>query len=63
MVKGTDEEMPDAGTLPVPVQPVQTYWVPEGPGVGDVTDSVMLEPESNQPLAGVGESYGEVTVK
>jgi hypothetical protein len=56
MVKVTDEEVPDAGTLPLPDQPVQTYWVPEGPGVGDVTDSVTLEPESNQPLIGEGES-------
>jgi hypothetical protein len=37
--------------------------VPEAPGVGDVTDSVTLEPESNQPVIGVGESYGEVTVR
>jgi hypothetical protein len=63
MVKATDDAMPEDETLPVPDQPVQTYWVPVGPAVGDVTDSVMAEPESNQPLDGEGESYGEETVK
>jgi hypothetical protein len=47
---------PEDGTLPEPAQPVQTYWVPAPPETGDVTDSVMLLPESNQPLTGVGES-------
>jgi hypothetical protein len=54
--KLTREEPPEAGTLPVPVQPVQTYCVPEGPDAGEVTEAVMLVPESNQPLIGVGES-------
>ena len=63
MVKVTDERVPETGTLPVPLQPVQTYCVSEGPGVGDVTDSLMLEPASNQPLVGVGESYGLETVR
>jgi hypothetical protein len=36
--------------------------VPEGPETGEVTDAVMVVPESNQPVIGVGESYGEVTV-
>jgi hypothetical protein len=63
IVKTTDEPLPEAGTLPEPDQPVHTYWVPVGPAVGDVTDSVMLVPESNQPLAGEGESYGEDTFK
>jgi hypothetical protein len=62
-VNATDEDVPEPGTLPDPVQPVQTYWVPETPDVGDVTDSFMYVPESNQPLEGAGESYGEVTVK
>jgi hypothetical protein len=62
-VKVMDEAVPDAGTLPVPVQPVQTYWMPEPPEPGEVTDSVMLEPESNQPLTGEGESCGEETVR
>ena len=55
MVKATDDAVPEDGTLPVPDQPVHTYWVPEEPGVGDVTDSVMLVPELNQPLDGDGE--------
>ena len=63
IVKVTDETVPDAGTLPVPVQPVQTYWMPEPPETGEVTDSVMPMPELNQPLNGVGESCGEATVK
>ena len=63
MVKATVAAEPDAGTLPVPDQPVQTYWVPEEPDVGEVTDSFMPVPELNQPLAGLGESYGEDTVK
>ena len=29
---------PDAGTLPVPVQPVHTYLVPVGPAMGVVTE-------------------------
>jgi hypothetical protein len=63
IVKVTDEAVPDAGTLPVPVQPVQTYWVLEPPETGEVTYSVTLEPESNQPLTGEGESCGEETVR
>jgi hypothetical protein len=55
MVKVMDEAVPDVGTLPVPDQPVQTYWTPEPPETGEVTDSVMLVPELNQPLDGVGE--------
>jgi hypothetical protein len=52
---------PDAGTLPVPVQPVQTYWTIVA-ATGEPTEVVMGVPASNQPLAGVGEPYGEVTV-
>jgi len=63
IVKVTDEPLPETGTLPVPVQPVHAYWAPAPPDAGDVTDSVMLDPESNQPLNGVGESCAEVTVK
>ncbi len=55
MVKTTKSPEPENGTFPVPVQPVQTYCVPAPPKTGEVTDSVMLEPESNQPLFGVGE--------
>jgi hypothetical protein len=63
IVKVTDDAEPEAGTLPVPLHPVQTYRIPEPPEAGEATESVMLEPESNQPLEGEGESYGEVTVK
>jgi len=54
---------PDAATLPVPVQPVQTYCVPEPPDTGDVTLASMTDPESNQPLGGLGEPYAEVSVR
>jgi hypothetical protein len=37
--------------------------MPEPPETGEVTDSVMLVPELNQPLDGDGEPYGEDTVK
>ena len=56
MVNVMLEPEPETGTLPVPVQPVHTYWVPMPPETGEVTDAVTLEPESNQPLAGTGES-------
>jgi hypothetical protein len=55
IVKVVDEAVPEAGTLPVPDQPVQTYCMPEPPETGEVTDSVMLVPEVNQPLTGDGE--------
>ena len=56
IVKVTLAVDPDAGTLPVPVHPVQEYWTPVGPGQGEVTDAVMSVPASNHPLVGVGES-------
>jgi hypothetical protein len=56
IVNMIDDAVPDTGTLPVPLQPVQMYCVPAEPGVGLVTESVTLEPESNQPLDGEGES-------
>ena len=46
---------PDAGTLPVPAQPVQTYSVPIGPGSGELAEACMDVPPSNQPFIGVGE--------
>jgi hypothetical protein len=38
IVKLADVEVPEEGTLPVPVQPEQMYWPPEA---GEVTESVM----------------------
>jgi hypothetical protein len=62
IVKLVEEPDPVGGTEPVPVQPVQVQTIL--PTVtGEVTNSVMPEPESNQPLTGVGESYWEVTVR
>jgi hypothetical protein len=52
IVNATDRPLPEPGTLPDPVQPVQTHWVPGPPETGEATESVMLEPESNQPLEG-----------
>ena len=63
IVKVTEVPVPEEGTLPVPVQPVQTYCVPSGPAIGEVTDSVMTVAELNQPLAGVGEPYAESTLR
>jgi hypothetical protein len=47
--------VPDAGTLPVPVQPVQLYWVTIVPVTGEFTEAAMTVLASNQPLIGVGE--------
>ena len=55
IVKGTLVAVPDAGTLPVPAQPVQTYSVAIGPATGELTEASMDVPASNQPLIGVGE--------
>jgi hypothetical protein len=48
--------VPDAGTSPVPVQPVHTYRVPEGPATGDVTEQVttVFPLYVCVPTAGVG---------
>ena len=75
IVNVTLDSVPDAGTLLVPVQPVQTYRVPVGPDAGDVTEAVTLAPESNQinppsiqlsdqfsPPFGIGSPKGELTV-
>ena len=59
----TDDAAPEAGTLPVPLQPVHTYWTPVPPETGEVTDSVILVPALNKPLDGDGESYAEMTVR
>ena len=50
--------VPDAGTLPVPVQPVHLYLVPPDWSAGLVTEAVMGVPVSYQcsPTLGTGES-------
>jgi hypothetical protein len=63
IVNDVDDVLPELDTLPVPVQPVQTYWIPDGPEAGDVTDEDTNEPPSNHPVSGVGEPYGDVTVR
>jgi hypothetical protein len=63
IINVVDVLLPEPGTLPEPVQPVQIYCVSEAPATGDVTDVVTFESESNQPLAGLGEPCVEVTVK
>ena len=52
------DDVPEAGTLPVPDQPEQAY-----PEAGDETNAVILVLLSYQALVGEGESYVEVTVK
>ncbi len=47
---------PLAGTLPLPVHPVVMYLAPVPALTGEVTWDVMEDPESNQPLFGVGVS-------
>ena len=54
---------PNGGTLPVPVQPVQAYRVSVGPVHGVVTEATMFAPLSNHPLVGVGDPYGDETVR
>lgn len=56
IVNVTADAAPEAGTLPAPVQPVHTYCIPAPPEIGDATAPVMLDPLSNQPLTGEGES-------
>jgi len=51
IVKITEDPEPEDGTLPVPIQPVQTYRVPVVPGNGEITEALMRVPESNQPLS------------
>ena len=55
-MKDTELVLPEDGTLPVPVHPVQTYCTPVPPETGDVTDSVTFVPDVTHPLVGVGES-------
>ena len=45
-VKDTLVPLPEAGTSPVPVQPVQTYLSPVGPDTGDVTEAVTGVPDA-----------------
>jgi hypothetical protein len=59
----TDVPVPEAGMLPEPVQPVQTYRVPVPPETGEVTDSVISVPVLKKPLGGEGEPWAEVTVR
>jgi hypothetical protein len=63
IVKFTDVSEPEVGTLPVPLHPVATYCIPVPPETGEVTDSVIEVPESNQPDGGDGVSYKDETVR
>jgi len=63
IVRVTLFEVPVAGTLPVPVQPVVRYWVPVPPETGELTDSASEDPALNHPLTGVGVSWVEETVR
>ena len=62
-VKFVAVEVPEEGTLPVPVQPVHTYWVLLCANTGEMTDSEMVVPASAHALDGSGEPNGEVTVR
>jgi hypothetical protein len=63
IVNVVDVDEPEEGTFPVPVHPIQAYWVPEPAGIGELIDSVTEDPASNQPLTGFGEPFEDVTVK
>lgn len=55
---------PEAGTSPVPVNPVQTYRTPVGPSTGEATVQVRAVPAKKlvTPTGGVGEPRAEATV-
>ena len=55
IVKNALFASPDAGTLPVPIQPEQANCVTTDPATGEVTDACIDVPASNQPLVGAGE--------
>jgi hypothetical protein len=55
IVKDILVAVPDAGTLPVPAQPVQTCSVTIDAVAGELTEAGMDAPASNQLLIGVGE--------
>ena len=63
MVKVTDDEVPVLGVLPVPVHPMQTYWVPSDPDTGDAICSVRLVPLLNQLVDGEGEPCADIAEK
>jgi hypothetical protein len=63
IVNVQDVDAPEMGTLPVPDQPVQEYCVPVSMEMGELIDSVTIDPPSNQPLTGLGEPFGDVTVR
>jgi hypothetical protein len=55
IVKTAYVDVPDALTLPDPVNPVHTNRVLVDPGTGDVTVALMSSLAPNHPLVGVGE--------
>ena len=54
IVKNALFASPDAGTLPVPIQPEQANCVTIDPATGEVTEACTDAPASNQPLVGAG---------
>ena len=55
IVKETDIPVPLAGTLPVPVQPVQIWRVPpSGAGAATLAETAVPQTISCDPAAGVG---------
>ena len=62
MTTMTLEAFPEEGTLPLPLQPVQTYLVSAPPKTGDVTDEQTPEPALCQPWP-VGVPWREFTVR
>jgi hypothetical protein len=54
-VNSTLFAVPDVGTLPVPDQPEQAYWVTTEPATCVGTEACTEVPASNHPVFGVGE--------
>ena len=55
--------VPELETLPVPIQPVQRYLVFPDSSAGLDIEAVTRLPVGNQPLAGEGRPWSEVTAK
>ena len=55
IVNSAVSAVPDAGTLPVPVQPEHTYCVTNNPSTGEFTEACIDAPASNHPVVGLGE--------
>ena len=63
MTKITAADVPEAGTLPVPNQPVHTCCTPVATDKGEATDVSTDAPASNHSSMGMDGLWGEIIVK